>query len=151
MLRSPGVLSSPATIPSPSPAIYLAQDRFFTPLFSSPSESLFSQLLSFHIYLRCPLVFSPGLPVRLARLRPARPCFIFFFSSFVLSGLAPLIFSCLSFAPIHPLLSADCTLFSKNRRVGIPVNHLPAVRLAVHSSSRCLAPPRIAPLSWINA
>jgi hypothetical protein len=31
--------------------------RFFTPLFSSTSELLFSQLLSFHNHLRCPLVF----------------------------------------------------------------------------------------------
>jgi hypothetical protein len=31
--------------------------RFFTPLFSSPYKSLFSQLLCFHIHLRCPIVF----------------------------------------------------------------------------------------------
>jgi hypothetical protein len=35
-----------------------AIDRFFTPLFSASSELLFSQPLSFHNHLRCPLVFS---------------------------------------------------------------------------------------------
>jgi beta-1,2-mannosidase len=34
-----------------------AHHRFFTLLFSTSSESLFSQFLCFHIYLRCPLVF----------------------------------------------------------------------------------------------
>jgi hypothetical protein len=41
------------------PALHPVNDRFFTPLFSASSESLFSQLLYFHIYLRCPIVFSP--------------------------------------------------------------------------------------------
>jgi len=38
--------------------------RFFTPLFSSSYKSLFSQLLCFHIHLRCPIVFLllPGIP-----------------------------------------------------------------------------------------
>jgi len=39
-------------------AVHPANDRFSTPLFSASSESLFSQLLSFHNYLRCPIVFS---------------------------------------------------------------------------------------------
>src|SRR5712675_2841204 len=38
--------------------------RFFTPLFLSSYKSLFSQLLCFHIHLRCPIVFLllPGIP-----------------------------------------------------------------------------------------
>ena len=39
------------------PALHPANNRFLTPLLSSTSELLFSQLLCFHIYLRCPLVF----------------------------------------------------------------------------------------------
>ena len=39
------------------PALRPANHRFFTPLFSTSSVSLFSQLLCFHIYLRCLLVF----------------------------------------------------------------------------------------------
>ena len=42
----------------PPPVVHPANHRFFTPLFSASSESLFSQLLCFHIYLRCPIVFS---------------------------------------------------------------------------------------------
>jgi hypothetical protein len=38
-------------------ALYPANHRSFTPLFSTSSEPLFSQLLCFHIYLRCPIVF----------------------------------------------------------------------------------------------
>ena len=49
------------------PAVHLAIDRFFTPLFSASSELLFSQLFCFHNYLRCPLVFSNHAP----RERPA--------------------------------------------------------------------------------
>ena len=40
------------------PVMHPAIDRFFTPLFSASSELLFSQPLSFHNHLRCPLVFS---------------------------------------------------------------------------------------------
>ena len=58
MPRFPGVLSSPASIPSWSPAIHPANDRFFTPSFSSSSESIFS----FHIDLRGPLVFRSVCP-----------------------------------------------------------------------------------------
>ena len=39
------------------PAVHPSNHRFFTPLFSISSELLFSQLLCFHIYLRCPIVF----------------------------------------------------------------------------------------------
>src|SRR6266404_5512826 len=39
-----------------SPVVQSANHRFFTPLFSTSSESPFSQLLCFHIYLRCLLV-----------------------------------------------------------------------------------------------
>src|SRR6266404_6621303 len=43
------------------PALHPENDRFLTPLFSSTSELLFSQLLCLHIYLRCPLLFSATL------------------------------------------------------------------------------------------
>src|SRR6266853_1101388 len=39
-------------------AVRPANHRFFSPLFSTSSESFFWQLLCFHIHLRCPLVFS---------------------------------------------------------------------------------------------
>jgi hypothetical protein len=39
------------------PALHPQIGRFLTPLFSSTSELLFSQLLCFHNHLRCPLVF----------------------------------------------------------------------------------------------
>src|SRR6266404_6032133 len=57
MPRALPSLNSSATIPPPPPATLRANHRFFTPLFSASSECLFSQLLCFHIYLRCPLVF----------------------------------------------------------------------------------------------
>ena len=40
------------------PALHPANNRFLTPLFSSSSELLFSQVLCLHNHLRCPLVFS---------------------------------------------------------------------------------------------
>ena len=40
------------------PIVHPANHRFFTPLFSVASESLFSQVLSFQKYLHSPLVFS---------------------------------------------------------------------------------------------
>src|SRR6266404_1850049 len=42
----------------PPLAVHPANNRFFTPLFSTSSESPYSELLCFHIYLRCPLLFS---------------------------------------------------------------------------------------------
>ena len=48
------------------PAVHPVNHRFFTPLFSLTSESLFLQLLCFHIYLRCPLLFS-GSACRFSR------------------------------------------------------------------------------------
>jgi hypothetical protein len=55
--RRGALLTSPATILSLPPASDPANHRFITPLFSASSESLFYQLLCFHTYLRCPLVF----------------------------------------------------------------------------------------------
>jgi hypothetical protein len=39
------------------PVLHPENNRFFTPLFSTTSELLFSQLLCFQNHLRCPLVF----------------------------------------------------------------------------------------------
>src|SRR5882762_4761425 len=49
------------------PALHSENDRFSTPFISSASESLFSQLLCFHIYLRCPLVFCVSLNFQVSR------------------------------------------------------------------------------------
>jgi hypothetical protein len=76
--RRGALLTSPATILSLPPASDPANHRFITPLFSASSESLFYQLLCFHTYLRCPLVFLNPLCARypgyeVLRL-PSRPC-----------------------------------------------------------------------------
>jgi hypothetical protein len=91
-----------------APALHPENDRFFTPLFSASSESLFSQLLCFHIYLRCPIVFfaTPKFPslralcagFSLSTLLSSAACRLFvcslrvFFAhaSFVFSRLQPL-------------------------------------------------------------
>src|SRR5712672_3367001 len=67
MPPSSSVQTSSTIIPSRLSALHPANHRFFTPLFSSTSEPLFPQLLCFHIYLRCPLVFLSVYSV------PARP------------------------------------------------------------------------------
>src|ERR1700730_780729 len=70
--RSRGaLLTPPVTIPSPLPALPSTNHRFFTPFFSAPSELLFSQLLSFHNHLRCPLVFS--LAAKTSQRHPPSP------------------------------------------------------------------------------
>src|ERR1700686_865857 len=61
MARPTALTTFPANIPSSPPARRSANDRFSTPLFPSPSELLFPQLLCSHNYLRCPVVFlGPG-------------------------------------------------------------------------------------------
>ncbi len=98
MPRPTSLPTSPANIPSPPPATLRANHRFFTPLFSASSESLFSparqilggQLLCFHIYLRCPLVFpGPGVP-QLNRHQPRITSHAFSWVCRLLFSLAPL-------------------------------------------------------------
>src|SRR5712671_1884627 len=78
MPRSTSVQTSSTKISSPLSALHPANHRFFTPLFSSTSEPLFSQLLSFQIYLRCPLAFSSHASIQriwpISSLRSVRLC-----------------------------------------------------------------------------
>ena len=53
-------------------AVHPANNRFSTPLFSAPSELLFPQLLCFHNYLRCPLVFSSASNFHILRRHRSR-------------------------------------------------------------------------------
>src|SRR6202035_4492261 len=91
----PGVVPRPFGLAGP-----LANNRFFTPLFSTFSELLFSQLLSFHNHLRCPLLFSSVRSIPAASVRSG---VISFFKSFVIRRLPPLRLSCLSFSHSFPL------------------------------------------------
>ena len=53
---------SPFSPSFPQPlGVHRATDGIFAPLFSITSELLFSQLLCFHIYLRCPPLFAANL------------------------------------------------------------------------------------------
>ena len=90
--------------------------RFPTALFSASSELLFSQLLSFHKHLRCPMLFSSvhsvppaSVPSVLGRV----------FKSFAVNGLPPLVLSYLSFSHGRPLFSAACRLFLRNTGGGM--------------------------------
>jgi hypothetical protein len=100
-----------------APALHPENDRFFTPLFSASSESLFSQLLCFHIYLRSPIVFF---------LTPEFPCLRALGAglslSTLLSSAACRLFVCSLrvFSHALPLFSVVCSLFPKNTRVGYP-------------------------------
>jgi hypothetical protein len=92
--------------------LHPANHRFFTPLFSTSSESLFSQLLCFHIDLRCPIVFSPTSKFSgLFRLRGL--CLCGKSIRFIRLQLLPL------FLQLAPLFSADCALFCKMPGYGI--------------------------------
>ena len=89
------------------PALHPANHRFFTPLFSTSSESLFSQLLCFHIYLN-PYRFFPRIKISRAYFLAARHSP--FSNSFAVSTLRPLCFSCLSFSHSSCLFSMACGL-----------------------------------------
>src|SRR6267142_3999989 len=116
MPRSTSVQTCSTIIPSQQSALHPANHRFFTPLFSSTSEPLFAQLLCFHIYLRCPLVFSSepsiyptSVPSVLGRSR----------KSFAINGLRHLVLSCLSFLRSLRLFSIACRLFLQNAGGGV--------------------------------
>src|SRR5258705_6081640 len=98
MPRSTSVQTSPTLIPSPLSARHPPNHRFFTPLFSSTSEPLFAQLLCFHIYLRCPLVFSSAPSVYPTSVPSVLRRSL---KSFAINGLRPLVLSCLSFSLRH--------------------------------------------------
>src|SRR5258707_8852982 len=111
MPRSTSVQTSSTIIPSPLSALHPANHRFFIPLFSSTSESLFAQLLCFHIYLRCPLVFSSA-----PSIYPTSGPSVLGHSlkSFAINGLRPLVLSCLSFLLRPRLFSAAFGLLFLN-------------------------------------
>ena len=111
MPRSTSLLISPAKPPRRTRAAHPAINRFPTPLFSSSSESLFSQLLYFHNHLRCPIDFSSVYSVPPAS---APSVLSRFFKSFPVNGLRALALSCASFRTSNPLFSIACTLFCKN-------------------------------------
>src|SRR5712671_3303160 len=123
MPRSTSVQTSSTIISSPLPALHPANHRFFTPLFSSTSESLFPQLLCFHIYLRCPLVFLSvySVPARPAGGPPTsvRSVLGHSLKSFAINGLRPLVLSCLSFSRSLPLFSIAYGLFLQNTGGGV--------------------------------
>src|SRR6266404_3522730 len=124
-IQSKVPLTVPPFRPSflPQLAVHPENDRFLTPVFSSTSESLFSQLLCFHIYLRCPLLFSSvySVPARPTGGPPASVPSVpgRFFKSFAVNGLPPLVLSCLSFSRSLPLFSVTCSLLLQNRGVGV--------------------------------
>src|SRR5882757_7487279 len=115
MPRSTFVQTSSTKIPSPLSALHPANHRFFTPLFSSTSEPLFAQLLCFHIYLRCPLVFSSepsiyptSVPSVLGRS----------LKSFAINGLRPLVLSCSLFCSALVCFQRLADSFCKTPGVG---------------------------------
>ncbi len=97
-------------------AVHPANNRFSTVLFSASSELLFSQLLSFHNYLRCPLVFSS---VRSIPAASARSILRLIFKSFAMRRLRPLKLSCHSFSHSFPLFSKACGIFCQNPGSGM--------------------------------
>ena len=113
-------------------AVHLANYRFSTLLFSGASELLFSQLLSFHNHLRCPLVFSF---LRSAPAASVRSGAISFFKSFVITRLPPLELTCLSFSHSLPLFSKACGLFCQNTGGGVSLPKLGALPAFSLSSS----------------
>jgi hypothetical protein len=130
----------PDVVPRPfGLAVHSANNRFFTPLFSASPELLFPQLLSFHIYLRCPLVFSSVRSLLAASVRSVLdPCF----NSFTIRRLRPLAcpeprreLSCFSFSCSFPLFSKACGLFCQNAGGGVPQPKLCALRASALSSS----------------
>src|SRR6266403_3534469 len=130
MPRLTSVQTSSTTIPSPLSALHPANHRFFTPLFSSTSESLFSQLLYFHIYLRCPLVFSSHASIqRTWPIASLRLCG----NSLHLRRLAPLVFSCFSISRSLRLFSIACGLFLQNTGGGVCCVRIPGAPMLVRN------------------
>src|SRR5712675_3803744 len=137
MPRSTFVQTSSTKIPSPLSALHPANHRFFTPLFSSTSEPLFAQLLCFHIYLRCPLVFLSvySVPARPAGGSPTSVPSVLGRSlkSFAINGLRPLVLSCLSFLLRPRLFSAACGLFLQNTGGGVCCVRIPGAPMLVRN------------------
>src|SRR5712672_152460 len=142
MPRSTSVQTSSSIIPSSLPAPHPANHRFFTPLFSFTSEPLFSQLLSFHIYLRCPLAFSPHASIQriwpISSLRSLRLCG----KSRRFLRLAPLVLSCLSFFLRPRLFSAACGLFLQNTGGGVCCVRIPGAPMPIRNFMFWISPKR---------
>src|SRR5712672_4306769 len=130
MPRSTFVQTSSTIIPSPLPALHTPNHRFFTPLFSSTSESLFAQLLCFQIYLRCPLVFSSEPPIYPTSVPSMLGRSL---KSFAINGLRTLVLSCLSFLLRPRLFSAACGLFLQNTGGGICCVGIPGAPMLVRN------------------
>jgi hypothetical protein len=120
-------------------AVHPANNRFFTLLFSTSSELLFSQLFCFQDHLRCPLVFSS---VRSLPAASARSVLRLIFKSFAIRRPPPLAcpeprreLSCLSFLYSFPLFSKACGLFCQNAGDGVSRPKLCALRGSALSSS----------------
>src|SRR3984893_7340057 len=101
--------------------------RFFSPLFSHSYELLFSHLLYFDNHLSCPGV-SPFTAFK-DLSTSVSPCLCG--KSSLLSGLPPLVFSCLSFPHSFPVFSRACSLFCQKQGGG----YTPAPEARVNSAS----------------
>ena len=112
MPRPPAPLTSSAAISSQPSAADSAYYRFFTPLFSASSELLFCQLLCFHEYLRCPLVFS-ARAFRFSRIK-GTTCR----NPRGFNALRALSLSLRSFPHPRPFFSIACSLFYQKQGVG---------------------------------
>ena len=140
MPRPTALTTSPANIPSSPPARRSANDRFSTPLFPSPSELLFPQLLCSHNHLRCPVVFVnplcakyPGygvlrLPSRLCV--PAKSFIYRFCADFAAN---PFIYRIYANTPgvwgtrlVFTGLPTDLQTFFRRRAVSFPLPQYPA-------------------------
>ncbi len=137
------------------PALRPANHRFFTPLFSTSSVSLFSQLLCFHIYLRCLLVFFDS-GYRFSRDTDSRAT-NHGFRVHVLSSVSPFrMNTCKSVSKQRTLTKCRMNTYAKPRG-GVPHTRWrdkPISRLSglqYTSSSGLLLFTRPAEPSWINA
>src|SRR6266478_4408842 len=139
MPRLTSVQTSSTKIPSPLSALHPANHRFFSPLFSSTSEPLFAQLLCFHIYLRCPLVFYYDPSVHPTSVSSVLGHSL---KSFAINGLRTLVLSCLSFLRRPRLFSAACGLFLQNTGGGVCCVGIPGAPMLVRNFIFWLSTPR---------
>jgi hypothetical protein len=117
------------------PAVRPPNRRFFTPLFSTSSESLFSQLLCFHIYLRCPIVFFSTSKFPGPQLLAVR-CFLS--QLFCRQQLAASLSLLPLFFPLVPFVFSGLrTLFAKHPGWGYPT-HATAITSRPEAYCECM-------------
>src|SRR5882762_2343675 len=105
-------LPTPLDSIHPSCCLSYKQSACLSALFSWSYKSLFPQVLSFHIYLRCPLVFSlEPSDSRLLRTAPGWRANVF-------NSLQPLFLSCVSFRSVRRLFSEAYSLFCRKQGSG---------------------------------